>query len=185
MNSWHEKIKKGENRKVEFKAELPQGGQLAKTAVALANGAGGDILLVRSQKLSYGYSLPRMRVARNSVSSLRTQRTLHWHRETEFRATSATHRFKSSVVLGVKDSGSIAGRSEIRNRVLAATFKQMGIIEQWGNGTAKIFAECVNNPPTYKETGGFFKVVFARPETAPKTAQKKNRPQQGTKSFRC
>ena len=55
------------------------------------------------------------------------------------------------------------GKPLIRNQVLAATFKKMGIIEQWGSGTAKIFAECIGNPPTYKETGGFFKVTFPRP----------------------
>ncbi len=73
------------------------------------------------------------------------------------------------------------GRSEIRNRAIAATFKKMGIIEQWGTGTAKILSECSDPTPTYKETGGFVKVTFIRKKnltlandkkTAPKTALK-------------
>ncbi len=56
------------------------------------------------------------------------------------------------------------GRSEIRNRAIAATFKRMGIIEQWGTGTAKILEECREYVPSFRESGGFVKVVFPRPK---------------------
>ncbi len=44
MNRWLKKIKKGEGRKLEFKAQLPKGKKVAQTAVAFANGAGGDLI---------------------------------------------------------------------------------------------------------------------------------------------
>jgi len=40
-----EKIKKGESRTLEFKVDIPEGNQLSRTAVAFANGAGGEILI--------------------------------------------------------------------------------------------------------------------------------------------
>jgi len=40
-----EKISRGESRTLEFKRELPKGSILAKTVIAFANGAGGDIII--------------------------------------------------------------------------------------------------------------------------------------------
>jgi ATP-dependent DNA helicase RecG len=60
------------------------------------------------------------------------------------------------------------GRSEIRNHMIAGTLKRMGIIEQWGTGTAKMVKECGETPPVFRETGHHFKVVFERPFNAPK-----------------
>ncbi|MEA1883748.1 MAG: ATP-binding protein, partial [Thermotogota bacterium] len=40
-----EKIKRGENRYLEFKESLPSSQKIAKTVIAFANSAGGDILI--------------------------------------------------------------------------------------------------------------------------------------------
>ncbi|MGZ8548919.1 MAG: RNA-binding domain-containing protein [Sulfuricurvum sp.] len=59
----------------------------------------------------------------------------------------------------------LAGRSEIRNKVVARVFKELGYIEQWGSGLGRIRQLCqaVNNPePITKETGDFFDIEFLR-----------------------
>ena len=55
------------------------------------------------------------------------------------------------------------GRSEIRNRVIARFFKEIGFIEQWGTGIRKIVKYCkerTGKEPEFKETGLFFKVTI-------------------------
>ncbi|KYH34010.1 helix-turn-helix domain protein [Clostridium tepidiprofundi DSM 19306] len=54
-----------------------------------------------------------------------------------------------------------AGRSEIRNKVLARFFKEIRFIEQWGTGIRRIISSCSSaglKEPEFKETGMFFKV---------------------------
>lgn len=58
------------------------------------------------------------------------------------------------------------GRSEIRNRVVARIFKELGYIEQWGSGLQRIKASCLNQgleEPLIREQGDFVDVVFYRP----------------------
>ncbi|MEA1968667.1 MAG: ATP-binding protein [Thermodesulfobacteriota bacterium] len=76
----------------------------------------------------------------------------------------------------------IAGRSEIRNRVIARFFREINFIEQWGTGIQKILSLCRENgqkKPEFKESGLFFKVVLFMAkkrdkltETSQKTSQK-------------
>lgn len=57
------------------------------------------------------------------------------------------------------------GRSEIRNKVIARFFKEIGFIEQWGTGIQKIIYHCKKEnlkDPNFQETGLFFKVTIFR-----------------------
>ena len=65
------------------------------------------------------------------------------------------------------------GRSEIRNRVLARVFKELGYIEQWGSGIARIKSACKAQglaEPRIREKGDFVDVEFYRP--TPDTTRK-------------
>ena len=72
-----------------------------------------------------------------------------------------------------------AGQSEIRNKLIAATFKKLGIIEQWGSGL-KIISDDLKSYPEieleWSEPGIAFRVTFKkknyRPEMSEKTREK-------------
>ena len=58
------------------------------------------------------------------------------------------------------------GRSEIRNRVVARVFKELGYIEQWGSGIQRIRVACLDwglAEPRIREKGDFVDVEFYRP----------------------
>lgn len=58
------------------------------------------------------------------------------------------------------------GRSEIRNRVVARIFKELGFIEQWGSGIQRIKNICTAHglvEPRIREKGDFVDVEFYRP----------------------
>jgi ATP-dependent DNA helicase RecG len=64
------------------------------------------------------------------------------------------------------------GRSEIRNRVIARVFKELGYIEQWGSGIGRIKSACKAQgltEPRIREKGDFVDVAFFRP--VPDSAQ--------------
>jgi len=55
------------------------------------------------------------------------------------------------------------GRSEIRNKVVARTLKEMGFIEQWGTGISRIISESAAHgvkPPLFEEIGQGFRVTI-------------------------
>jgi ATP-dependent DNA helicase RecG len=59
----------------------------------------------------------------------------------------------------------MAGRSEIRNKVIARFFKEIGFIEQWGTGMRKMVNLCAsaNLPePEFRESGLYFKIIFKK-----------------------
>lgn len=63
----------------------------------------------------------------------------------------------------------LKGRSEIRNKVIARVFKELGYIEQWGSGMARIRELCrqAGNPePSIAESGDFVDIEFHRTEIA-------------------
>jgi ATP-dependent DNA helicase RecG len=63
----------------------------------------------------------------------------------------------------------IAGRSEIRNKVIARFFREINFIEQWGTGIRKIIRLLENhglNPPQFKESGLFFKIIISKEKIA-------------------
>jgi ATP-dependent DNA helicase RecG len=58
------------------------------------------------------------------------------------------------------------GRSEIRNRVIARVFKELGYVEQWGSGIGRIRSACLDwglAEPRIREKGDFLDVEFYRP----------------------
>lgn len=65
------------------------------------------------------------------------------------------------------------GRSEIRNKVVARVFKELGYIEQWGSGLLRMNELCreanIQEPKT-KESGDFFDIEFVRPITDDKVS---------------
>ncbi|XGA80813.1 winged helix-turn-helix transcriptional regulator [Halomonas sp. CH40] len=66
---------------------------------------------------------------------------------------------------GLTLSEALKGRSEIRNKVLARVFKELGYIEQWGSGMSRIRELCqqASNPePAFSESGDFVDIEFAR-----------------------
>lgn len=59
----------------------------------------------------------------------------------------------------------LQGRSEIRNKVIARVFRELGYIEQWGSGIGRIQQLCRDADcpePVFTETGDFFDIEFAR-----------------------
>ena len=68
---------------------------------------------------------------------------------------------------GVTISEAVAGRSEIRNKVVARVFKELGYIEQWGSGISRIKELCKEaglKEPIVKESGDFFDIELLRPQ---------------------
>ncbi len=60
----------------------------------------------------------------------------------------------------------LEGRSEVRNRIIARVFKELGYIEQWGSGIKRIKSSCVAmglQEPCIREQGDFVDVEFYRP----------------------
>ena len=58
-------------------------------------------------------------------------------------------------------------RSEIRNKVIARVFKELGYIEQWGSGISRMNELCLEaniEEPRVKESGDFFDIEFMRPK---------------------
>ena len=71
----------------------------------------------------------------------------------------------------------IAGRSEIRNKVIARFFKEIDFIEQWGNGIRKmirLLKKSGLDEPQFRESGLFFKIIVykKRISTEEKTKEK-------------
>ncbi|CAA6808035.1 MAG: ATP-dependent DNA helicase [uncultured Sulfurovum sp.] len=59
-----------------------------------------------------------------------------------------------------------SGRSDARNRVIANVFKELGLIEQWGSGIARIKKSCLDTglkEPKIVEQNDFVDVEFYRP----------------------
>lgn len=82
--------------------------------------------------------------------------------------------------LSVEDLGT--GRSEIRNRVLAPIFKDLGLLEAWGTGMQKIQQAALNDPEievVFQEVGYAFQVQFrkkgAGAVSSPETGQAPDR----------
>lgn len=60
----------------------------------------------------------------------------------------------------------LEGRSEVRNKIIARVFKELGYIEQWGSGIKRIKSSCVAvglQEPCIRERGDFVDVELYRP----------------------
>lgn len=66
----------------------------------------------------------------------------------------------------------LAGVSHLRNRVIGRTFRELGLIEQWGSGLGRIIGACVNAglpAPRFEELGANFRVtLFGERAAAPR-----------------
>jgi len=60
-----------------------------------------------------------------------------------------------------------SGRSELRNRVLANLFQELGFIESWGSGIQKVENLCAEHHIRFEinEKGTFVEALFYRPES--------------------
>ena len=69
------------------------------------------------------------------------------------------------------------GRSELRNKVLAKVFKELGYVESWGSGIARIKSICKKRGIKFSlnEKGDFVEAVFKRPQ---KTFSTRKKPQE-------
>lgn len=66
--------------------------------------------------------------------------------------------------LGTKEA--VEGRSSIRNKTLARTLEKIDVLEGWGSGFKRIFAECDEygvERPEFLEIGDMLRVNFYRP----------------------
>ena len=71
---------------------------------------------------------------------------------------------------GLTEADLLQGRSEIRNRVLARVFRELGYIEHWGSGLQRIKQICEAEnlaTPEFSEKGDFFDVKLYRPVIEP------------------
>ncbi len=73
------------------------------------------------------------------------------------------------------------GASETRNKMIATTFKDMGLIEEWGRGT-RIIADKMKEwqlpPPKYEELGNFFRVTLYGAKKVEKAIEVEKIPEQ-------
>ena len=60
----------------------------------------------------------------------------------------------------------LSGRSSIRNKTLARTLEKIDVLEGWGSGFKRIFAQCEEYgvaKPEFLEIGDMLRVNFYRP----------------------
>ena len=60
----------------------------------------------------------------------------------------------------------LSGRSSIRNKTLARTLEKINVLEGWGSGLKRIFAQCEEygvEKPEFIEIGDMLRVNFYRP----------------------
>ena len=64
---------------------------------------------------------------------------------------------------GLTIEAALSGVSRLRNRVIGRTFRELGLIEQWGSGIGRMFAVCIEaglKPPRFEEIGTNFRVTL-------------------------
>lgn len=64
---------------------------------------------------------------------------------------------------GLTLEAALAGVSRLRNRVIGRTFRELGLIEQWGSGLGRITAACADAgqpAPRFEELGTNFRVTL-------------------------
>ena len=73
---------------------------------------------------------------------------------------------------GLTLEAALEGVSRLRNRVIGRTFRELGLIEQWGSGLGRINAACANAglpAPRFEELGANFRVtLFGERVASPK-----------------
>jgi len=64
---------------------------------------------------------------------------------------------------GLTIEAALSGVSRLRNRVIGRTFRELGLIEQWGSGIGRMIAVCTEaglKPPRFEEIGTNFRVTL-------------------------
>jgi len=64
---------------------------------------------------------------------------------------------------GLTIEAALSGVSRLRNRVIGRTFRELGLIEQWGSGIGRMLAVCAEvdlKPPRFEEIGTNFRVTL-------------------------
>ena len=86
--------------------------------------------------------------------------------------------------LTIDDIGN--GRSELRNKVLANLFRELGYIESWGSGIGRVRTMCLESGVDFEltEQGTFVQAHFIRPKMTEKVSQIANLEQKTTENDR-
>jgi len=91
-----------------------------------------------------------------------------------------------SLPFGLSLDDAIAGSSRARNRVIAKTFHQLELIEQWGSGLQKIIQSCAESnlvAPKFEELGSQFRVTLFAEKSKKATRGKKTNAREWQKDF--
>jgi predicted HTH transcriptional regulator len=117
-----ELIKNGKNKQVGFKEQLPKNESIVKTIVAFSNIPGGKLInaLIHRDYINQGRDI-KVGIYDDIVNIVSCGSYPNTINQTDIEN----------------------GRSEARNRVIANIFKELGLIEQWGSGIARIKSSCL------------------------------------------
>jgi predicted HTH transcriptional regulator len=135
-----ETIARTEGRRLEFKEALPAHADLAKTIVAFANDAGGELYVGIKDSPREIVGLPE-----DDLMSIEEQ--------------------IGNIIFDRCYSAMNSRQSDARNKVIAPVFKRLGVIDQWGNELMLIAEELQDYPHIdlrWREVGMSFQVQFAR-----------------------
>jgi predicted HTH transcriptional regulator len=159
-----------EGRRLEFKASMPEKAELAKTIIAFANDAGGELYSQGSTDYTGVYRNDRWEYPVIAIREVIRNAIIHRDYslsgkdikiaifDDKIEITSP-----GNLMPSVDFNDMESGQSDIRNITLAPVFKRLGIIEQWGNGL-KLIADQLQGYPeielSWKEPGIAFRVTF-------------------------
>ncbi len=146
-----ELIKLPEEKTLEFKRDTSALKKIMQTIVAFANTAGGSIIIgLEDSGEIYGVDDPLL---------------------TEEQLTSSISDSIAPMLIPDIEIGTVegkAGLSRIRNRVIVRTFKELGLMEEWGSGYKRIYDFCIENGypvPEWQEVGPTLRVtIYPHPE---------------------
>lgn len=183
-------LRQTEGKTLEFKRDLSSPRPLLRTLVAFANSAGGrliagvdddrHVLGLAVKAARFGamqredlWSIPLTMLREAIVNAL--VHSDYSQRGTPLRIAFFDQRIDiespGSLLPGMTVDDMKAGISRIRNPVIARVFRELRLIEQWGSGVRRIFAEAAKRglpEPVITETatGLRFQVLLAEPHVA-------------------
>lgn len=164
-----EELKKGENKTLEFKEKLPDSDTLVKTIIAFSNTSGGKLIIgVNDEREVVGLKDIDIFDLQDKIASIIYDKC-YPHILPEI------YTLNMDNILNIVSPGGfpntltqqdiLEGRSEVRNKVLARVFKELGYIEQWGSGIKRIKFSCIQHglkEPLIQEKGDFVDVELYR-----------------------
>ena len=162
-----EEIQNGESRTLEYKATLPHDSQKwIKTIVSFANDAGGKFVLgVNNQREFVGLakSVDLFELKDNIADTIgqMCEPQIMFDITADIVEISSPGSIYGSLTL----EETLEGRSSIRNKTLVRTLEKIDVLENWGSGFKRIFAECDEygvDRPEFLEIGDMLRVNFYR-----------------------